>query len=195
VPTHSRRVLFVLSATVVFVTACKFLNPSTILSADRMSADFACVRGWLPADSETILVANGPFWMSNFRTGDEQVEDFTVTAEKLQKQFQGLTLSLFSAKNDFLEKYLERKKVLFVIEGSRHFRSPTGLGETPFEGCALAIFQPDLSAARDAFMKDATPVAIRFDQIEGQKIAVFQEPSEQDTAIARCSGLLQTRIS
>jgi len=116
--------------------------------------------------------------MSNFRTGDEEVDDYVVTAEKIEKQFEELTLALFEG---ILEKHLEGQKILFALEASRHFTSPRGLGATPYEGCAVAIFRDDLGERRDAFMKDAIGVAVRFEDIEGQRIAVFEEPSEEDT--------------
>ena len=168
-----------------FVGICcswwNLLKPPTSVIAERDKIGFAQVRPWLPADTESILVANGPFWMSNFRTGDEEVDDYVVTAEKIEKQFEGLTLALFDAKDDFLEKHFEGKQVLFALEASRRFTSPQGLGEAPYEGCALAIFRDDLSERRDTFMKDAVGVAVRFEEIEGQRIAVFEEPSEEDT--------------
>jgi hypothetical protein len=168
-----------------FVGICcsgwNFLKQPAGVIAGRDKIGFAQVRPWLPADTESILVANGPFWMSNFRTGDEEVDDYVVTAEKIEKQFEGLTLALFDTKDDFLEKHLEGKKVLFALEASRRFTSPQGLGEAPYEGCAVAIFQDDLGEGRDAFMKDAVGVAVRFEDIEGQRIAVFEEPSEEDT--------------
>jgi hypothetical protein len=103
-----------------------------------------------------------------------------MTAEELEKQFEGLTLSLFNSGKGLLEKHLDRKKVLFALEGSRHFRLPAGLGELPFEGCAVAIFQDDLEDRRDAFMKDAAALAVRIEDIEGQRVAEFEEQMEQD---------------
>jgi hypothetical protein len=118
--------------------------------------------------------------MSNFQIGREEYRNHGVTSDELEKHFEGLTLGLFNSKNRLLEKHLEGKKVLFALEGSRHFRPPAGLGEMPFEGCALAVFKDDLGDRRDAFMKDAAQVAVRVEEIEGLTVAVFEEPSEQD---------------
>jgi hypothetical protein len=142
--------------------------------------DFEHVLAWLPADTETLLIARGPFWMSNFQIGQEVYTNHEVTSEELEKDFEGMTLQLFNSTNGLLEKHLRGKKVLFALEASRHFRPPTGLGELPFEGCAVAIFRDDLDDRRDAFMKEAAQKAIRIEEIEGQKVAVFEEPSEQD---------------
>jgi len=116
--------------------------------------------------------------MSSFQIGPQGVKNDEVTIEVLEKQFEALTLGLFNSGKGRLEKHLEGKKVLFALEGSRHFRPPAGLGELPYEGCALAIFEDDLDDRRDAFMKDAAQGAVRIAEIEGQKVAVFQEEME-----------------
>jgi len=118
--------------------------------------------------------------MSNFRIGQAIYTDHEVSSEELEKHFEGITLQLFNFSDGLLEKRLHGKKVLFALEASRRFRSPAGLGELPFEGCAVAIFRDDLDEQRDAFMKEAAQKAVRIVEIEGQKVAVFEEPSEQD---------------
>ncbi|MGB2901341.1 MAG: hypothetical protein WBB89_18950 [Candidatus Acidiferrum sp.] len=145
----------------------------------RTEADFQRVLSWLPADTETLLVANGPFWMSTFQVA-ENYKNYEVSTHELEKHFEGLTLALLNSKNYVLEKHLEGKKVLLGVEGSRHFRTPAGLGELPYEGCAVAIFVDDLGSRRDAFMKDAALIALRMEEIEGQKVVEFQEQSESD---------------
>jgi hypothetical protein len=166
--------------TVVIIIGCTSQKTDTSSRAIRGTTDLERVLSWLPADTETLLVANGPFWMSNFRLGQESYKNHDVTIEELEKQFEGLTLGLFNSGKGLLEKHLEGRKVLLALEGSRHFRPPMGLGELPFEGCTVAIFEDDLGDRSDAFMKDATHVAVRFEEIERQKVAVFEEPMEQD---------------
>jgi hypothetical protein len=159
---------------------CADLKTGVGSSAIRGQIDLKRVLSWLPTDTETLLVANGPFWMSNFQIGGEDYKNRRVTSEELEKQFEGQTLSLFNS-NSLLEKRLERKKVLFALEGSRHFRAPADLGEMPFEGCALAVFNEDLGDVRNAFMKDAAQAAVRIEEIEGQQVAEFEERMERDT--------------
>jgi hypothetical protein len=136
------------------------------------------VLSWLPGDTETITVANGTFWMSNFRLGDEQEK--VLSKENLEKHFQSLTLSLFKVKESIVERHFERQKVLLAVEGSRHFRAPRGLGELPYEGCAIAVFAEDQSDRSAALLADVSKFALRIDEIEGQKVAVFQERMEED---------------
>jgi len=175
----SLNIRFILALIAISMTACT-LRKGDGSSAIRGKIDLEQVLSWLPADTETLLVANGPFWMSNFQIGQEVYTDHSVTSEELEKHFEGMTLQLFNSRNGLLEKHLHGKKILFALEAARHFRAPAGLGELPFEGCALAIFKDDLDDRWDAFMKEAAQTAVRTGEIQGQEVAVFEEPSEQD---------------
>lgn len=182
--THATRgkpiaLLFAFSL-VALSTGCKANRMATSANSRGLSNDAQNVISWLPADTETLLVARGPFWMSNFQIGRDYRDRDTKT-EDVQKAFQGLTLGLFALKDGNLEKRLEGKKILFAAEGSRHFRPPKELGELPYEGCAIAMFGEDLGDLRDTFLKDASKDALKVDEIEGLKVAVFEEQMEQDT--------------
>lgn len=170
-----RKYLVVLCAALSFAFACR-ADSSFLAPADADGID--AVLSWLPADTETITVANGPFWMSNFQLSDEQQK--VLSRENLEKQFQALTLSLFNLKGSLVERHFERQKVILAVEGSRHFRSPQGLGELPYEGCAIAVFADDQSDRSAALLADVSKGALRIEEIEGQKVATFQERMEQD---------------
>jgi hypothetical protein len=149
--------------------------------AIRGSLTFNQVFSWLPPDTEAVLVANGPFWMSNFGVAQDGSANRRVSSDDLAKRFEGMTLALFTGNSGVLEKHLEREKVLFAMEASRHFRAPKGLGVAPYEGCALAVFKDDLRGRRDAFMKDSARAALRVDEIDGNRVVVFKEQLEEDT--------------
>jgi hypothetical protein len=176
-----RIILLVLPLSVIFFsTGCTGQKTRTESGAIRGRIDLKQLLSWLPADTETLLVANGPFWMSSFQLGEEASKDREATNEEVEKHFEGLTLQLFNFRKGLLQEHLDGRKILFTLEASRHFRPPAGLGELPFEGCALAIFQDDLIDRRDAFMKSAAQAGVRIEEIERQKVAVFEEPMEQD---------------
>jgi hypothetical protein len=159
---------------------CSTEKAQTGSSSNQNSIDVQRILSWLPTDTETLLVANGTFSMSSFHVA-ENYKNHEVSSQELEKAFEGLTLALFNSKSGVLEKHLEGKKVLFAAEGSRHFRPPAELGELPYDGCAIAIFADDIGDQRDAFMKDAASIALRVEEVEGQKIVVFQEQSRRDT--------------
>jgi hypothetical protein len=173
-----RNVLLIWFLAVACCTACTSQKARSDSNLIRGTIDVQRVLAWLPADTETLLVANGPFWMSNFQIGGDY-QNREVTSEEVEKHFEALTLNLL-LRSGLLEKHFERKKVLLALECSRHFRPPAGLGESPFEGGALAIFKDDLGDSRDSFMEEAAHVAVRMEEIEGRKVAVFEEPVEQD---------------
>lgn len=166
-------------ATILVVACCGQNNVTSSNSINR-SADLNRALSWFPTEIETLLVSNGPFRISTVLNRHNESKNIRETTEELNKEFERWTLPLFYAKDGLLEKHLEGKIVLLSVEGSRHFRSPNGLGEMPFDGCEIAIFEDDVSDVRDAFMKDTASVALRVQEIEGQKVTVFEESSEQD---------------
>jgi hypothetical protein len=168
-PKNAAGILAISFLLAVFIAGC-LQRKKTTAGQIRGSMDLDRVLFWLPPDTETLLVANGPFWMSNFRTGEDESRNSRVTAEALAKGFEGMTLALFNTKNGILEKHLDGEKVLFAMEASRHFRPTKGLGGARYEGCALAIFKDNLRDRRDAFMKDSAPFALRVEEIEENKV-------------------------
>src|ERR1700722_16401203 len=86
------------------------------------------VLNWLPADTETVLGANGPFaWdpkaLSNAPPSQERLP--TLELEMRSRMF---PLTLLNFKNGGLGEVIKGKSVSLAIEGSRHFRPPGGLG-------------------------------------------------------------------
>src|SRR5258708_25456304 len=172
--------LLVTSWVAIFCGAgCNTDEARTSWGSVRAVPNLKHVLSWLPKDTETLLVANGPFWMSSFQVA-ENYQNYDVSSQELEKDFEGLTLALFNSESGVLEKHLEGKKVFFAAEGSRHFRPPAGLGELPYEGCAIAIFADDLTDRRDAFFKDVDPISVRREEIEGHNVAIIQEKLEND---------------
>ena len=159
-------------------SGCKNVQPTAQVRAAQLSVAASQVLSWLPANTETLLTARGPLLLPNSQA--LSFEDRKTKAQDLQQVFEGLTLGLFSLGNGGLEKRLEGKKILFAAQGSRAFRSPNGLGELLYEGCGIVILADDLGAIPETFMKDASKNALRIDDIESHKVAVFQEKMEQD---------------
>jgi hypothetical protein len=94
--------------------------------------------------------------------------------------FEDVPLLLFNFKNGSLFKRLQGKRVVLAIEGSRHFRAPTGLGMGPFEGCAVAVFADDLGDDTSALIRETRKAALRVEEIQGLQVSVFQEKSEEN---------------
>ncbi len=158
-------------------SGCKSVRPAAQVGAAQLSVAASQVLSWLPANTETLLTARGPFALSNSQM---DYADRNTQAQDLRQYFHYLTVDLFSLGNGGLGKGLEGKKILFAAGGSRAFRSPNELGEMPYEGCTIVIFADDLGDAQETFMKTAVKNALRIDDIEGHKVAVFQEELRQD---------------
>jgi hypothetical protein len=163
-----------LSCCVAYISDSRALSPTEMDGIDVLLS-------WLPADTETITVANGPFWMSDFQLSDKEQQQQSISVQNLEKAFQLETLGLFNLKKSNLEKHLERQKLLLAVEGSRRFRSPTGLGSFLFEGCEIAVFADDMSDRGSFFGKESSNAALRVEDIDGLKVAVFQDRLEEDT--------------
>jgi hypothetical protein len=161
-------------------SGCKSVRPTTQIGAVQLSVEAKQVLSWLPPATETLLTAKGPFHLPNFQVRREDYADHKLQAEELRQAYQGLTVGVFAYNNGGLGKRLEGKKILFAAEGSRAFRSPNELGEMPYEGCVIAIFADDLEETQETLMKTAVNNALRIDDIESHKVAVFQEKWRQD---------------
>ena len=151
------------------------------LREDGESEGLARVLSWLPADTETITVARGPFVFAANRLGQSEAKDRAISDNELGESFEDLPLALLQFKNGLLAKHLVGKTINLALEGSRHFRPPARLGEMPFEGCAVAVFADSVRKEIDAFTKDAQSSILKVERIEGQDVQIFQEKLEQDT--------------
>src|SRR5262245_8464956 len=90
---------------------------------------------WLPEDTETVIVAQGPF----------DIPKPTAEQFKFDESIRFLTLGPVSDVQDgMLYKELAGQKVLCAIEGSRRFIAPRNLGSMPYQGAHILQF--DLTA-------------------------------------------------
>jgi hypothetical protein len=150
-------------------------------TGDGASEDLARVISWLPADTETITVARGPFVLAASSLGQDEGKDRAISDKELAGNLEELPLALLQFKNGLLAKHIKGKTINLALEGARHFRPPAGLGEMPFEGCAIAVFADNLGNEIGLFTKEARSSALKVERIEDQDVPVFQEKLEQDT--------------
>ncbi len=138
------------------------------------------VLSWLPVDTETVLGANGPFaWDPKALSNPPSQERLSVTELEMQSRMFPLTLLNF--KNGGFGEFIKAKSVSLAIEGSRRFRAPSALGLMRYEGCLVMVFNPTVSLDGAAFMRTAANSAVRFEEHNGTRVAVFEEKSEDDT--------------
>jgi hypothetical protein len=182
--THSRlvvkssrtiAVLFLCTVPCVSQTRAKQPQPGSKQTALKE------VLSWLPDDTETVIGANGPFPVPDLDTqAGKDTQQTELPATELELQMRAFPLGLFGFKNGGLQTDLKGKSVSLAVEGSRHFRPPTALGEMRYEGCEIVVFGPATPLDHNSFMKNAANSAIRFEKIRGVSVAVFQEQQEND---------------
>src|SRR5262245_46431911 len=84
---------------------------------------------WLPVDTETFIVANGPF---RLQSPDGDVRENTPLDTLLKSH----TYSPWAwVREGALIKELAGQQPLLAAEGARHFGPPSGLGTSTYEGC------------------------------------------------------------
>lgn len=116
---------------------------------------------WFPSDTETLLVAQGPFEIAE-PLGEE---DFPLDAKLREWLTAGVGW-----------QQLFGRKILLAVEGSRHFREPSGFGVMPYEGCNIILFEESLGGLFESLKEHAT----RVKNIQEHDVIIFEEKSEQD---------------
>jgi hypothetical protein len=132
---------------------------------------------WLPPNTETLLVAQGPFEVAPVEPGDPRQGESPPMERMLQLFACGPSAN---AERSTLLKSLKDLKIAFVMEGARGFRSPKGLGLMPYEGCHIMVFKDDLKTAQDDFVKALKAANAEEKQIVGQKTFVIKSKLEND---------------
>jgi hypothetical protein len=176
-----RRATFALCVCVAAtVMPCRAQERNAKKAAAPPSEEFSQILSWLPADTETIVVANGPFSLPDLSPRDEELPPIVESVDDLKEDFEALPLALLGFKSDLLANRLQGQKVTFAIEGARHFRNSEGLGTAPFEGCSIAVFERDVSERTSLFLKESANAALAVETIEEQTVAEFHEQLESD---------------
>ena len=139
---------------------------------------------WLPADTESVVAARGPFLIpteSNEASENNDPAWFTkkTTPAEIRAAFEELPLEVFYDLD--LTKPLKGATVAYAIQGSRHFREPENGGEVMgFEGCSILVFEHDPGPLIDALQQSAAKGGARGETIDGIRVLIDEEKSEGD---------------
>jgi hypothetical protein len=120
---------------------------------------------WLPGDTETLIVAQGPF----------TIED-GESLESITRQLASAPLA--AVREGRFAKALEGRTLKLALQGSRNFRRPRGLGMFRYHGAGVLVF-PD-GAALDGVAKEIEAAAEERREERGHAVSVFHELLEQD---------------
>ncbi len=129
---------------------------------------------WLPADTETLIVARGPFQL------EIPPSDFGQDG-RIDRIWPRAACGLLASIDDgrFVEP-LKKHAVKLAVQGSRNFRAPTDLGIMRFEGCQIIRFEDDLKEDGLQLMKELLESTARRHTISGTDVAEFAEKFNLD---------------
>ncbi len=148
--------------------------------ADRGKGEFLPtplqILGWLPPDTETLVVCKGPYTLEASRLDDEK-EVALPLENHLQRQSYA---PLWCIRDGAYLKQLGGQEVALAVEGARSFQPAKCLGMYPYEGCHILVFRRPLGPVGDAFRRTLSRDAKRVEKLAGQEVFVFQEKLEED---------------
>jgi hypothetical protein len=132
---------------------------------------------WLPADTETFLVAHGPFQLPRV-----PAEDDKDAAEKLTlaQMLQGTACWPLMARDSLLVKTLAGQNIALAMEGARGFRQNKGLGMALYDGIHILVFPHDLGTVGDAISKALADAGAKRQRIAGRQVLMVEEKYEND---------------
>jgi len=159
-----RRGFIALCAAFLFAAGAAGQTTGTDPDLAPRPVDVQQMLSWLPADTETLIVAKS-FALPEMRDHNYSVE----------VMFQIMPLTTLWLKNGALLDYFRGQRVLVALEGSRRFRSPQGFGFMLFEGCTILVFAEDLGDRAGAFFRSSSVDAFKIEDVDGHKVSVFQE--------------------
>ncbi|MCH7728562.1 MAG: hypothetical protein IH991_19080, partial [Planctomycetes bacterium] len=123
---------------------------------------------WLPVETETVYVANGPFKLPRVKgERDTGWEARWLPMNLLEGIRKGRYWSL-----------LEGREVLACVEGSCRFRQPRGLGPYFFDGCQVVLLKEALEKGGATFMDRLLDEANGSEVVKGLEVARFEEQLE-----------------
>ena len=157
---------------------CLAQPPLPAGAAAGQSGALSEALSWLPENTEAVMGASGVFALTDPNTStDSQPRPYL---EELTLRVQTLPLAMLLFKNGGLADLIYSKPVMLAIEGSRRFRAPARLGPMRYEGCEIVLFGDAVTLDWTAFRRKAARSAVRFEDVEGTDVAVFQQSIDHD---------------
>ena len=151
-----------------------FVQIGAVFAQPAMASDHLNnVLQWLPPDSETLIVANGPFAMP-------------VAAEYPKEgveEARGIPFTLYrELKKGLILKPFEGKKVALALEASRRFTAPNDLGLMRFEGALVVQFDEQEHESLAAAFERCLESADKQFEVNRINVGVFDRgwPGESD---------------
>lgn len=157
-------------------------------SVPALPAPVAAALKWLPADSETVIVANGPFRLT--RPDPKNAEDPNAFYEQESVDFVDLVRSSVFALAAELDGGAETSRMkplfdvefFFALEGSRRFRAPRNLGMMSYEGAFVGDAGEHGKAQIQAIVDAVAAAATEKFELAGTSVSVLKSSAPYSVA-------------
>ena len=130
------------------------------------------VIGWLPPNTETMIVANGPIPQAV-----SSPQSFDLAASVAQSV--AFRVFGFRATQD-LTRPLAGAHVRFALEGARDFRRPHSFGLGPYDGCHIVVFENTDAGLIDQFLHAVQAASVSTTKIDGMDAFQLKWRAESD---------------
>jgi hypothetical protein len=153
------------TAAILAMSLCVLVRPPTgfAADADKSELELDTILTWLPEDTETLIVGNGP---GKFGELSEERRKLPLAESLVRLIYYPFAVSPEAA------KHLVGRKIKLAVEGARKFRHPKSLGAWHYEGCHILALESDL----DESWSDALAAgANRTERVSGHDVYVFEK--------------------
>jgi hypothetical protein len=134
---------------------------------------------WLPADTESVVAAQGPFSLHvpPYKEDGNWAKSKASQAD-IFLEFEQQPLELLSSNSLNLATRLKGSIVRFAMQGSRHFRKPLpGFEVMDFEGCSIVVFDDSFGQRAKALTQTLAKAATDTKTVTETRVLVFHEKS------------------
>jgi hypothetical protein len=176
--------LVVIAATLLGIALQQAAPPAAPSPAPALRAPVAAALKWLPEDTETVIVANGPFRLPAPEPRDPADHDAFYKKESVDfAEIVRVTVFALASQLAVGDETPSSKRLLdvefsFALEGSRRFRAPRSLGMMSYEGALVADAgekgRAEIQAIVDAVSKSAAEKL----ELAGTSVSVLKSSSE-----------------
>jgi hypothetical protein len=139
---------------------------------------------WLPLDTQTLMVARGPWKIEIPKPGQQ---DSGLESPGLEEELRSLISGFSSERRAGASRV---PPVAFALEGSRHFREPKDLGMMLYEGAQIVVFEQPLGPAADDLKRSlierfgrpffADDPVLQKETIAGHEVFSFEHQQNSD---------------
>lgn len=134
------------------------------------------VLDWLPLNTETVIVTQGPYQLKPPEPEGREKEEPTL----VETMHYFSAWPLMAVRDGSLVKHLAGQDIDLAVEGAGQFgKDGGGLGLQSYRGCHILVFQRDLGPAGNALKKALKQTAKSVEKIGSHEVLSMEEKLEQ----------------